>query len=148
MRELLNYPGIVFLSPFLTIKDGSQNKANVLQAAVDNIKRLKDMVANLMNEQKKSSEQMMKLLGENERLRTLINEKGGNAQPMTSSMPNGISLNSIHVRNSTYSKLNNVKSNVTNMNLPNRTNFTSLGNLNIHSINAMGKSVSYLYTLY
>jgi len=59
LRELLNYP------------DGSQNKAVVLQAAVENIKNLKVVCSKLLAHHKQLQEEYMHLLGENDRLRKL-----------------------------------------------------------------------------
>jgi len=57
LRELLNYP------------DGSQNKAVVLQAAVDNIKNLKMVCSRLLSSHKQLQEEYLYLLTENEKLR-------------------------------------------------------------------------------
>jgi len=56
LRELLNYP------------DGSQNKAVVLQAAVDNIKNLKLVCTKLLSAHRQLQEEYLHILGENERL--------------------------------------------------------------------------------
>jgi len=57
LRELLNYP------------DGSQNKAVVLQAAVDNIKNLKVVCGKLLSSHQQLQEEYLHILQENERLR-------------------------------------------------------------------------------
>jgi len=57
LRELLNYP------------DGSQNKAVVLQAAVDNIKNLKVVCSKLLSAHRQLQEEYLQVLAENERLR-------------------------------------------------------------------------------
>jgi len=57
LRELLNYP------------EGSQNKAVVLQAAVDNIKNLKMVCSKLLASHRQLQEDYLHVLGDNERLR-------------------------------------------------------------------------------
>lgn len=59
LREILNYP------------DGSQNKAVVLQAAVESIKNLKVVCSKLLAHHRQLQEEYMHLLGENDRLRKL-----------------------------------------------------------------------------
>jgi len=60
LRELLNYP------------DGSQNKAVVLQAAVDNIKNLKTVCNKLLTSHRQLQDDYLVILAENEKLK--INE--------------------------------------------------------------------------
>jgi len=62
LRELLNYP------------DGSQNKAVVLQAAVDNIKNLKTVCSKLISSHRQLQEEYLHVIAENERLRKSTTE--------------------------------------------------------------------------
>lgn len=60
LRELLNYP------------DGTQNKAVVLQAAVDNIRNLKVLCAKLLASHRQLQEDYVQVVHENERLKKII----------------------------------------------------------------------------
>jgi len=60
LRELLNYP------------EGVQNKAVVLQAAVENIKNLKMAVHKLVEHHRQAQEDYIHLLHENERLKSFL----------------------------------------------------------------------------
>jgi len=64
LRELLNYP------------DGSQNKAVVLQAAVENIRYLKIACSKMIQHHRQLQEEHMGLLTDNERLRKLLEQQG------------------------------------------------------------------------
>ncbi|PRP75940.1 hypothetical protein PROFUN_01656 [Planoprotostelium fungivorum] len=60
LREILNYP------------EGVQNKAVVLQAAVEHIKNLKTIVGKLSEHQRQAQEDYIHLLHENERLKSYL----------------------------------------------------------------------------
>jgi len=64
LRELLNYP------------DGSQNKAVVLQAAVENIRYLKIACSKMIQHHRQLQEEHMQLLTDNERLRKMLEQQG------------------------------------------------------------------------
>jgi len=64
LRELLNYP------------DGSQNKAVVLQSAVDNIRYLKLVCNKLAQHHRQLQEENVHLVNENERFRKVLAENG------------------------------------------------------------------------
>jgi len=72
LRELLNYP------------DGSQNKAVVLQAAVDNIKNLKLVCSKLLSSHRQLQEDYLHVLAENERIRKLNPPIDGSQEPKCS----------------------------------------------------------------
>jgi len=64
LRELLSYP------------DGSQNKAVVLQAAVENIRYLKLACSKMMQNHRQLQEEHLQLFQEHERMRKLIEQQG------------------------------------------------------------------------
>jgi hypothetical protein len=69
LRELLNYP------------DGSQNKAVVLQAAVENIRYLKLACTKMIHHHRQLQEEHVQLLQENERLRKMLEQQGIKVTP-------------------------------------------------------------------